>query len=186
MADVISTTKSFVLGVDNVTYFEVTRTTYDDGTYFESSTRIGTAADLTADQADKIEGRARLLANDAQAVSQARRILNEQNSIDSSTQAITGQSPLKVIQDRYQAELLKPGWTIDEGAGFVPIVFTVNAQGNLRYNVNGTGGKAARIYGDVIRLNNYPASPTDTDFFATDNGGRFFSLPNRNVIIKKP
>jgi len=42
------------------------------------------------------------------------------------------------------------------------------------------------MYGAVIRLNNYPAAPTDTDFFLSENGNRYFSLPNRNVKIKKP
>ena len=184
--DIISTTRNFILGADLVTYFEVTRVTYEDNSYTETAQMVGPAAALTSDQADKIEGTMRTLASDSYRVSRTKSILTEANDVDADIFAITAVSPLKVIQDRYQTELLKPGWTIDDGTGFVPIVFTVNAQGALRYNVNGTGAKGAKMYGAVIRLNNYPAAPTDTDFFLSENGSRYFSLPNRNVIIKKP
>ena len=186
MAEIVSTTRNFVLDNDGVTYFEVTRITYDDDSYTEAAIPIGPAAALTADQADKIESNARTLASDSLRVSRARQIISDINDTDANILAITAASPLKVIQDRYQSDLLQSGWTIDEGAGFIPIVFTVNAQGKLRYNVNGTGAKSAKMYGAVIRLVNYPASPTDTDFFLSENGNRYFSLPNRNVKIKKP
>lgn len=184
--EIISTTRDFVLGADQITYFEVTRVTYEDNSYNETSALVGPAAALTADKADKIEGIMRSLASDSYRVSRTRSILTEANDVDADIFAITAVSPLKVIQDRYQAALLEPGWTIDDGTGFVPIVFNVTAQGVLRYNVNGTGAKGAKMYGAVIRLNNYPAAPTDTDFFLSENGNRYFSLPNRNVKIKKP
>lgn len=184
--EILSTTRDFVLGADQITYFEVTRVTYEDNSYNETSALVGPAAALTNDQADKIEGIMRTLASDSYRVSRTRSILSEANDVGADIFTITAVSPLKVIQDRYQAALLEPGWTIDDGTGFVPIVFTVNGQGVLRYNVNGTGPKNAKMYGAVIRLNNYPASPTDTDFFLSKNGSRYFSLPNRNVIIKKP
>lgn len=183
---IISTTRDFVLGADQITYFEVTRVTYEDNSYMETSALVGPATELTSDQADKIEGLMRTLASDSYRVSRTRSILTEANDVDADIFTITAVSPLKVIQDRYQTELLKPGWTIYDGTGFVPIVFNVTAQGVLRYNVNGTGPKNATIYGPVLRLKNYPASPTDTDFFLSENGSRYFSLPNRNFIIKKP
>jgi hypothetical protein len=127
------------------------------------------------------------LATDARGISRVKDILNELNGDSAEIATITGgQSPLDKIQAEYQAELITAGWTIDEGSGFVPVVFSVNAQEQLKYNVNGTEAKNARIYGAVLRLNNYPASPTDTDFFLTENGKRYFSLPNKSVIIKKP
>jgi hypothetical protein len=52
--------------------------------------------------------------------------------------------------------------------------------------VNGGSTKNATTYGAVIRLKNYPSSPTDTDFYLAESGNRFFSLPNRAVVIKKP
>lgn len=186
MADITSTVKTFVLGTDGVTYFEVITVTYDDEGQDVIKRPVGPAIQLTADQADKILQNFTSLANDAARVSRAKKIVLEANTTDDNIFAVTALRPLDVIQARFQAELLAAGWTIDNGAGALPIVFTVNAQGVLRYNVNATGAKNAKIYGDVIRLINYPSSPTDTEFFLNDKGNRYYSLPNRAVTIHKP
>lgn len=186
MAEISSITREFVLKTDGITYLEVVTVTYDDESQDITKRPIGTAAQLAADQADKIIGRTREIVTQAQRISFAKRDFAEILATDSSITTLTGASPLKVIQDRHQAELLKTGWTIDEGAGFVPLAFTVNAQGVLRYSVNGGANKTERVFGDAIRLNNYPSAPVDTDFYLSENGGRYFSLPNRNVVIKTP
>lgn len=184
--EILSVTRDYVLGADNVTYFEVITTTYDDGSEDITKRPAGTAAELTGDTADKILGRAATLAADCQRAGRARSILNEIQSEDTEITAITASSPLAVILSRYQSSLLQTGWQIDEGAGFVSLTFTVNAQGNLRYAVNGGATRAARYYGNVIQLRDYPSNNVHTEFFLSDNGNRYFSLPNRAVIIKKP
>lgn len=186
MADVLSTTKDFILGTDGVTYFEVITVNYDDESQDITKRPVGDAASLTADQADKIQGRVASLAADTVRASRARQILNEINADADDVNTITAQNPLSVILQRNTEDLLTDGWTIDEGAGFVPIVFSINAQGNLRYTVNGGQTKGATTYGAVIRLNNYPSAPTNTEFFLSENGRQYYSLPNRNVKIKKP
>lgn len=187
MADITTKTRTYLLGVDGVTYFEVITTDYDNGGQDVIKRPVGTASVLTDLVCASIKNTANALATDARGISRARYILNELSGDSGEIQAITGGvSPLEKIQAEHQAELLAPGWTIDEGAGFVPIVFSVSGQGQLRYNVNGSGNKNARIFGAVLRLNNYPTAPTDTDFYLSDNGRRFFSLPNKAVIIKKP
>ena len=187
MAEISSKTTTYTIGADNVTYFEVTVTTFDSGRKETVENPVGTENILTELVCGRIKNTASSLATDARGISRAKYILNELSGDSAEIATITGgQSPLEKIQAEYQAELLAAGWTIDEGAGFVPVVFSVSAQGQLRYNVNGTGNKNARMYGAVLRLNNYPAAPTDTDFFLTENGKRYFSLPNKNVIIKKP
>lgn len=187
MAQIETKTTTYTLGADNVTYFEVSVTTFDNGRKETIENPVGPADILTELVCGRIKNTANSLATDARGISRAKGILNELSGDSAEIATITGgQSPLDKIQAEYQAELLASGWTIDEGSGFVPIVFSVSAQGQLRYNVNGTGNKNARIYGAVLRLNKYPASPTDTDFFLTENGKRYFSLPNKSVIIKKP
>lgn len=184
--EILTMTRDYTLGADNVTYFEVITTTYADGSEDVIKRPVGSATELTGDVADKILGRAATLAADCQRAGRARSILNEFQSEDTEITAITSVSPLKVIQDRYQSALLQPGWQIDEGAGLVDFTFTVNAQGNLRYSVNGGATRAARYYGNTLQLRDYPANNVHTEFFLSDNGNRYFSLPNRSVIIKKP
>jgi hypothetical protein len=185
MAEITSTVKTYTLGTDNTTYFEVITVTYDDESQDITKRRVGPAAALAGDQADKIKDGAAKLAAASYEVSYAKRTINEFTDIDASITSLTGVSPLKKLQDQMQAELLAAGWTIDQGTGFEPLVFTVNAQGGLRYSINGAATKAAVIYGQVLRLKNYPASPIDTDFYNVD-GAKYYSLPNRGVVIKKP
>jgi len=184
---IVSTVKTYSLGSDNVNYFEVITVTYDDESQTITKKKVGPAASLAADQADKIEAEMQRLANSAAEVSRANRIISEAVAAAGKIDTLTGVSPLKIIQDKYDDVLLTAGWTIDQGAGFVSLVFTVNAQGNLRYSINGAATKAATIYGDgVIRLNAYPSTGTNTDFYLSENSSRYFSLPNRAAIIKKP
>ncbi len=182
-----TTTKSFVLQPDGATYFEVVRITNDDGTYTEAASLVGPLTALATDQADKIETKMKGLAAAAFTVSFANRTIREVVSIDSLINSITTISALRLIQDRYQSELLTSGWTIDIGTGtFTNLVFTINGQGNLRYSVAGGATKSAIIYGSVIRLQGFPSTGVNTDFFLNENGSRYFSLPNRLAIIKKP
>lgn len=183
-----TTTKSYVLGTDGVTYFEVVTITQDDESATTTKTRVGPASALAADQADKIEAKARELAAQAFAVSRTNTRLTEISTADADITTLTTVSPLKLIQARYSAALLANGWTIDrgDGNGFVSIVFTVNGSNNLRYSIAGAATKAATIYGYIITLGGYPSAGTNTDFYLSENGSRYFSLPNRAAVIKKP
>ena len=183
-----TTTKTYVLGTDNVTYFEVTTVTQEDESATTTKVRVGPAASLAADQADKIEAKSRELANAAFAVSRSNARLAEINTVDADILALTTVRPLKTIQARYASSLTAPGWTIDKGAGagFEALVFTINAQNNLRYSIAGSATKAAIIYGDVLTLSGYPSAGSNTDFYLAENGKNYFSLPNRSEVIKKP
>lgn len=186
MAEITSITKTYVLGSDNTTYFEQIVTLYDDESSTTTKTRVGPAAALAADQADKIEAQTRLQAQATYTAQRTKTLLAGIKTTDTTITTLSGSSPLKVIQDRHQAELTASGWTIDEGAGFVPIVFSVNAQGALRYTVNGGSTKNADTYGSIIRLNNYPSNGVNTEFFINENGNRYHALPNRIYVIKTP
>lgn len=181
-------TKSYVLGSDSVTYFEVITVTQDDESATTTKTRVGPANALAGDQADKIEALTRDLSAQAHAASRVNARINEIADVDADIIALTAVSPLKTIQARHAANLTAPGWQIDkgDGNGFVGLVFTVNGSNNLRYSINGAATKAATIYGDIITLSAYPSTGTNTEFFLSENGLRYFSLPNRAAQIKKP
>ena len=185
MAEIINETRDFVLGTDGLTYFQVLTVDYDDETQTVDKTLIGPAAQLANHFADQFEQDSRTLANNSQVAGLNKKRLNEINGDDGQIDTITGVSPLAIVLSRYETDLTEPGWTIDDGTGELPIVFSVNGQGQLKYDINNTGNTNATIYGDVIRLNNYIGT-TNVDFFAKPNRQRFFSLPNGDVIIKKP
>jgi hypothetical protein len=186
MAEISNIDRQFVLGSDGVTYFEVTTTNYTNEEQTVSKRLIGPASVLLQTVSGDIQNKAATLARDADNVSRAKQSTLDWIGDDTEIKSITGFSPLKQIQDAFEAVLIAAGWIINDGTGDLPIVFSVNAQGQLKYNVNGTGNKNATLFGSVIRLNNYPAAPTDTEFFLSLNGKRFFSLPNRAAVIKTP
>ena len=121
-------TKSYVLGTDGTTYFEVTTVTQNDESATTTKVRVGPAASLAADAAEKIEAKSRDLAETAFAVSRTNLRLNEIGAVDAEILALTTVSPLKTIQARYASSLTAPGWTINKGAGagFEALVFTIN------------------------------------------------------------
>ena len=180
-------TKSFVLSPDGVNYFEVVRETDDlTGAYSESAVVVGPLAQIASDQADKILQRIENLANQAFAASTTNGKIAQEKAVSASIFAPTGIDPLKVIQSQYAAWLTQPGWTIDPGTGYVPIVFTVNASNVLRCSINGATTKVVEMYGNIIRINGYPEVGGNTDFFRSEDGGVYFSLPNRIMKIKRP
>ena len=180
-------TKSFVLSPDGINYFEVVRETDDlTGAYSESAVVVGPLAQIASDQADKILQRIENLANQAFAVSTTNGKIAQEKAVSASIFALTGVDPLKVIQAQYAAWLTQPGWTIDPGTGYVPIVFTVNASNVLRCSINGATTKVVEMYGNIIRINGYPEVGGNTDFFRSEDGGVYFSLPNRIMKIKRP
>lgn len=182
---IISTDTTYVLGLDGVIQFKVTTITYDDGSQDVIKRPEGKADEIANSKATEIEITVNNLVENSQIISRVNARLKELNDIDTAMTTQIGKSPLQVIQDRYKLNLLKSGWTIDEGSGFVPLVFTINASNILKYSVNGAAIKNARCYGGIIRLLNYPSTGIDTDFFLSENEGLYFSLPNRNIKIKK-
>lgn len=185
MAEIVNETRQFILGTDGVTYFQVYTVDYDDETQTVDKTRIGPIGQLVSHFADKFEQNAQTLASNSQVAALNKKRINEINGDNTEIQTITGFEPLKEVQARYLAELTTPGWTIDDGTGGLPLVFSENNQGVLKYSINGAATKNAIMYGAAIRLINYTGT-TNVDFFAKPNGNRYFSLPDANIIIKKP
>ena len=185
MPAIVSTTTTYILSADGVTYLEKVRTDYDDSSYNEAAKAIGPADALAEYKADKIRLEAQSLAADTYRVSRARRILNEMIHASDAITTVAGVSPLKTVEAAIKPDLLAAGWTIDDGTGAVPIVFSENAQKVCKYSVNGAATKNIVVFGSVFRLKNYSGT-TDLDLFQDENGKRFYSLPDRQVILKRP
>lgn len=185
MPAILSTTTTYPLLPDGVTYLETVRTDYDDGSYQEAARVIGTADKLAEYKADKIRQEAASLAVDTWRVSRVKKILNEISAASDAILATAGVSPISLVEASVKPELLLDGWTIDDGTGPAPIVFSVNGQGVCKYSINGGASKNIIVFGNVLRLNNYSGS-INLDLFLDENGRRYYSLPDRAVMLKKP
>lgn len=165
-------------------YYEIRTTFYPDGEEITMKDFIGDTAALVQGMKDRITSKAASLAVDVSYTSTAKKqltgLIREANAV----QTLTGIDPMQGVQDDNVAPFLADGWTIRRDDVTSPVVFTVNAQQNLRYAVNGGATKGARLFGRVIRLLNYPANGGDTDMFLMKNGN-FVNL-DRSTVLRPP
>lgn len=165
-------------------FFEVKTSTYQDGSELTTKTMIGDTAALVQATRDRITSKAATMAVDIRHVSTFRKqittLVRESNAVLS----LTGIDPQKQVQNEYVAPFLIAGWTIKRDATTEPVEFTVNAQGNLRYSVNAAATKAGQLFGNALRLKNYPSNGTDTDMYILPNG--VFVNADRTVILRPP
>lgn len=165
-------------------FYEVRTSFYQDGEEITTKSLIGDTAQLVQAMQDRITSKAASLAVDARYLSTARKQLTVLNRESDAVKNLTGIDPLKKIQDERIAPLLIAGWKIRRDGTTSDLEFTVSAQGNLRYAINAGSTKAATLFGDVIRLKNYPSNGNDTDLFLLRNGN-FVNL-DRSTILRPP
>ncbi|MBK8706620.1 MAG: hypothetical protein IPN33_25625 [Saprospiraceae bacterium] len=159
--------------VDNAgTFFRVIRREYEDGSYEERSERLGTALVVQQTYADTLKQQAQSLASSVEGVSKNKKVIGDMKDTDDTIATAAGSRPTDLITTELKADFETSGWTIreTEGGAFVPVVFVVNAQNNLRYTVNGAAAKTADCFGAVLRLRNYPTTGNSTDMYRISNG----------------
>lgn len=165
-------------------FYEVRTTFYPDGEEVTYKDFIGDTSALVEGMKSRITSKAASLAVDVLYTSTAKKqltgLIREANAV----LTLTGIDPMQGVQDDHVAPFLADGWTIKRDDVTSPLVFTVNAQNNLRYAVNGGATKAANLFGRVIRLRNYPSNGTDTDMFVMKNGN-YVNL-DRSTVLRPP
>jgi hypothetical protein len=182
----ILTEITYELGTDGQTQFKVTTSTYHDGSIDITKKPYGTSDQIAYEKADEIENKINDLVEISQEISRINAKLKEIDYFDNDIKNQIGISPLDVIQKRYKDILLDKGWSIDNSSGYVSLDFSVNSSNVLKYSVNGTPNKNVKLYGNIIRLIDYPVNGINTDFFLSQTERIYFSLPNRSIKIKKP
>lgn len=165
-------------------FYEVRTTFYPDGEEVTYKDFIGDSSALVEGMKARITSKAASLAIDVSYTSTAKKqltgLIRESNDVLS----LTGIDPMQAVQDENVGPFLADGWTIRRDDVTSPIAFTVNAQNNLRYAVNGGATKAANLFGRVIRLRNYPSNGVDTDMFLMKNGN-YVNL-DRSTVLRPP
>jgi hypothetical protein len=165
-------------------FFEIKTLVYPDAYQLISKTPIGDSTDLAEMQKARMTSNAATMAIDVRHVSRFKKrfttLLRESDAV----LTLTGIDPQREAQNEFSAPFLLPGWTIKRNGATSDVVFTVNAQGALRFNVAATGSKAALLIGAALRLKNYPEVGTDTDVYLLENG--VWVDATRSVILRPP
>lgn len=165
-------------------FFSVRRVVYLNGEETFTKTIIGDTSSLVENQINRIIRQAESMAIDAATVSNFRRRLADLKRESNVILAASGVSPLDTVQARSVSKFLAPGWTIRESGAITGITFNVNAQGRLRYTVQGQSARNADLFGDVLILNAYPAAGSQVELYKNSEGN--YMAVDRSVVVREP
>jgi hypothetical protein len=174
---------SYFLKQGNLFYGVQTKI-YADGSEITTKTLVGDTTALVDGMMDRITGQAATMAVDARHVSTSRKRLNDLLRESDNVLSLTGIDPQKEVEIEYHLPFLESGWTIKNGGAGVPIDFSMSAQNNLRYSVNGGALKQLDLCGNVIRLRQFTGS-ADVELYKLKEGGKWVDL-NRTVTLIPP
>ncbi len=89
-----------------------------------------------------------------------------------------GRDITDTLTAKYAGPLLASGWVVYEDTAALDVVFTVNAQGQLRYQITGYPVRNAFVISRTLRLQNYKATGRPLDIYAAP-GGNWGSADDR-------
>lgn len=165
-------------------YFNTRSVTYPSGDILITKTRLGTAVQANDFSISRFTEQAAAMAQVAQSASTYRGRISEIIREANAAKLILGISPLDTIQVRNQTLFLVSGWTMKTGAVIDAMVFSVNAQGLLRYKLGADVLKNAILLGPILRLKNYSTTGDDLDLYLLPSGN--YTDMTRRRILRKP
>lgn len=165
-------------------FYGVQTKIYADGSELTVKTLVGDTTELVSGMKDRITGQAMSMAVDARYVSTSRKRLNDLLRESDQVLALTGIDPQKEVEVEYSAPFLESGWTVKNGGARVPITFSMSAQNNLRYSLNGGANKQVDLCGSVIRLRDFTGTAA-IELYQLKSGGKWVDL-NRSVTLIPP
>ncbi len=168
-------------------FFEVRRLEYPDGTYNESSARIGDTTAMVSVYVNRIAAEADQLAQAAATAYRLRQKTTEWARLDTVVTQRLGRSPITAIMDSYEREFLSGSWQIEFSGTTAAATFPrLSSNKRIRLQANGTA-RTMLLYGKVMRLVNYPFTGLNTLFQLRD--GYWINLEfgdsARRVVLRR-
>lgn len=167
---------------DNL-FYEVREVTYSSGESSYTKTLIGDSSAVFNAAFQKFQDETNRMAHVAQQVFGYAKALNALKKESDYVLSITGKNPLDTITARQSDAALTAGWTIRDTSA-LDIEFSVNANGQLRYQIQGQTARNADHFGNAIILNNYLGIGKDRFFFKTESGN--FRTLDGTILLRKP
>ncbi|MCB0541911.1 MAG: hypothetical protein KDC70_00250 [Saprospiraceae bacterium] len=170
---------------ENGKFYFVREIEYSNGESSVNKALIGDTMTVYNNAFDRFRNEGVRMANDAREASRfdtyITRMLQEGNFLFAST----GRDVLDSLAATYAGPLLITGWTIDDGgpSGALDIAFTINANGQLRYQIAGFSARNAFIFSNTMRLQNYKDGGR-LDLYKA-RGGNWFSIDDE-IKMKFP
>jgi hypothetical protein len=164
-------------------FFNVSRVEYENGAYSETSTLIGDTLAVLSLYVNKISNEANQYASAAVIAMRAQSATASLSKLDTIMTAKLLRSPITSIMDSYEREFLVGSWQIIS-SGIPTSVTFPRLSTNRRIRILPSGGTARTmlIYGNMLRLTNYPVSGNNTLFKVRE--GRWENL-TRTIILRR-
>lgn len=169
-------------------YYEMRDVIYSNGEELHTKTLLGDTSTLFDAAYSRFTGLAEQMATDARYIVTFPKKITELNKDNTAIFDATGRDVLDSISARLGAPLLEDGWTLrtrGSGAATVAgVLFNVNANGQLRYTVDGQAARNAWLFGAVIHLVNYLGTGYAIDLYRTESGN-YKTVDNR-ITLRRP
>lgn len=164
-------------------FFNVNRVEYENGAYSETSTMIGDTLAVLSLYANKISSQANQYASAAVVAMRAQSATATLIKLDTAMTARLARSPITAIMDSYEREFLEGSWQIVNSGVPTSVTFPrLSTNKRIRLLPQGSTARTMIVYGNMLRLVNYPISGNNTLFKVRD--GRWENL-TRTIILRR-
>lgn len=164
-------------------FFNVNRVEYDNGAYSETSTLVGDTLAVLSLYANKIANEANQYASAAIIAMRAQSATATLAKLDTSMTARLARSPITSIMSSYEREFLTGSWEIVYNGNTTAVTFPrLSTNQRIRLLPSGGTARTLLIFGNMLRIVNYPVTGNNTLFKVKD--GRWENLA-RTIVLKK-
>lgn len=164
-------------------FFNVTRVEYDNGAYSENSTVVGDTLAVLSLYVNRISNEANQYASAAVVAMRAQSATAALAKLDTVMTSRLARSPITAIMDSYEREFLEGRWQIVNSGVPTAVTFPrLSTNKRIRMLPQGSTARTMLIYGNMLRLVNYPVSGNNTLFKVRE--GRWENL-TRTIILRR-
>ncbi len=164
-------------------FFNVNRIEYENGAYSETSTMIGDTLAVLSLYANKISIEANQYASAAVVAMRAQAATATLAKLDTVMTARLARSPITSVMDSYEREFLTGSWQIVNSGVRTSVTFPrLSTNKRIRLLPQGSSARTMLIYGNMLRLVNYPVSGNNTLFKVRE--GRWENI-TRTIILRR-
>lgn len=164
-------------------FFNVTRIEYDNGAYSENSVLVGDTTATLSLYVNQIANEAQKYSSAAVVAMRAQAAAATLAKLDTLITARLLRSPITSIMDSYEREFLEGSWQIQFGGTNTAVTFPrLSTNGRIRLLPAGSTARTLLIYGNMLRLVNYPVAGPNTLFKVRN--GRWENL-TRTIVLRK-
>lgn len=164
-------------------FFNVNRVEYDNGAYSEVSTLIGDTLSILSLYVNKISSEANQYASAAVIAMRAQSAMAKLAKLDTVMTARLARSPITAIMDSYEREFLEGSWQVVNSGVPTAVTFPrLSTNKRIRLLPQGSTARTMIIYGNMLRLVNYPVTGNNTLFKVKE--GRWENL-TRTIILRR-